>query len=489
MMINHLLKFICLLSAPLFIQCDKIELLAGTPMSNEAAIAFPGAEGFGRLTTGGRGGKVIKVTNLNDSGPGSLRNAIDQQGPRIILFEVSGNIPLASNLIIRNNDLTLAGQTAPGDGICIQNFPVIVSADNIIIRFVRFRMGDTKGVEGDALGGFERKNIIVDHCSMSWSTDECVSFYNNDNFTLQWCILAESLRLSAHAKGAHGYGAIWGGKNASFHHNLIAHHDSRNPRLGEREGTAYALTDLVDIRNNVFYNWGGNSGYGGEAMHVNLINNYYKPGPATRANVGGRILSIDKYLKNESSPIYNIWGEFYARGNIVEGNELVSGDNWTYGIANQFHSKYGEVSEEDKLSIKLASPLFINNNVFTHSAHEAYNQVLAKSGATLKRDAVDKRIVMTVKHGTYTAEGSSGDERSRFGIIDSQEDVGGWPILKSEPPLKDTDGDGMPDDWEKKKGLNPNEDEANGHQLSAVFDNIEVYINGLVSDAVNNLNE
>ena len=247
-------------------QTEKVKANTEKPVQiNEKANAFPGAEGFGKEVTGGRGGKVIKVSNLNDNGIGSFRAAADASGARIIVFDVSGTIELNSAIELKNKDISIAGQTAPGDGITLKNYPLNVKTSNVIIRFLRFRMGDEKAVEADAIGGFGSRDIIVDHCSMSWSTDECVSFYNNDSLTLQWCIISESLRVSSHGKGAHGYGGIWGGKNASFHHNLMANHDSRNPRFGEREGTAYALTDLVDVRNNVFYNWGSNSAYGGEA--------------------------------------------------------------------------------------------------------------------------------------------------------------------------------------------------------------------------------
>ena len=446
----------------------------------EQVYAFQGAEGFARQVTGGRGGKVIKVTNLNDAGTGSLREALNQAGARIIVFEVSGNIVLKSNLDIKNGDLTIAGQSAPGDGICLQDYPVTVKADNVVIRFMRFRMGDRQEAEGDAIGGFERKNILIDHCSMSWSTDECASFYNNDNFTMQWCIIAESLRLSAHFKGAHGYGAIWGGKKATFHHNLVAHHDSRNPRLGERDGSAYALTDLVDIRNNVFYNWASNSGYGGEAMHVNMVNNYYKPGPATRSGVRGRIMSIDKYLKNEASPIYDKWGEFYVQGNIIEGNDLANSDNWTNAVANQFNAKYGVLDAATLSAIRLSVALPIEDNVKTESAEQAYQAVLEKVGASLVRDDADVRIINTVKNGNFTANGSSGDERSRNGIIDSQDDVGGWPQLKQGAVPKDSDGDGMPDAWEITNKLDPSKPNANDRDLNAGYDNVEVYLNSLV---------
>ncbi|WP_304066546.1 pectate lyase family protein [Pedobacter glucosidilyticus] len=450
-----------------------------TPV-NEVALAFPGAEGFAKNITGGRGGRVIKVTNLNDAGTGSLRAAIEATGARIIVFEVSGTIVLKSRLLIRNGDVTIAGQTAPGDGICLRDYEVGVDADNVIIRFLRFRMGDAAQQEGDALGGRFRKRIMVDHCSMSWSTDECVSFYANEDFTLQWCIIAESLRNSVHGKGAHGYGGIWGGRRASFHHNLMANHDSRNPRLGEEAGKAFALTDLVDVRNNVFYNWGNNSMYGGEAMNVNIVNNYYKPGPATSKNE--RILSIDKN-KTTGTEVFDIWGKFYVDGNFVDGSTRATNDNWTFGVYNQFHNSYGTISEADKASMRLASALQINNNVTTHSASIAYERVLEYAGASFKRDAVDARIVLHVRNKTFTAQGSKG---STNGIIDTQTDVGAWPILNQTAVLTDIDGDGMPDDWEKAKKLDHTKANANGKDLSTAYDNIEVYINSLVSTITEN---
>lgn len=448
----------------------------------EEAYAFPGAEGFGRKVTGGRGGKVLFVTNLEDSGPGSLRSAVQSSGSRYVVFNVSGTIELKSALKIRNNNITIAGQTAPGDGICIKNYPVEVSADNVIIRFLRFRMGDEAQQEADALGGRFHKNIIIDHCSMSWSTDECVSFYANEDTTIQWCIVSESLRNSVHVKGAHGYGGIWGGRYASFHHNLLAHHDSRNPRLGEEAGKSFALTDLVDLRNNVIYNWGSNSCYGGEAMNVNIVNCYYKPGPASKNRE--RIISIDKN-KDPASEIYNRWGKFYIDGNYIEGSERATEDNWTYGVYNQFHSSYGIVSDEEKVAMRLFSPHSIEDNVFTHTAQEAYDRVLDYAGASMIRDAVDIRIIENVRTGTYTAEGSNGSSK---GIIDSQCDVGGWPELKSTVSPADTDNDGMPDEWETKMGLDPNKANANGNDLSSAYDNIEVYINSLVYEIINRQN-
>jgi hypothetical protein len=441
----------------------------------EEAFAFPGAEGFGKEVTGGRGGRVIKVNNLNDFGPGSFRQAVMAAGPRIVVFEVSGIIELSGRITITNGDLTIAGQTAPGDGITIANQEVNISADNVILRFMRFRMGDRLKAEADALGGRFQTGIIIDHCSMSWSTDECVSFYQNTDFTLQWCYITESLRNASHDKGAHGYGAIWGGKRASFHHNLIAHHDSRNPRFGEFEGDAFALTNLVDFRNNVIYNWGGNSAYGAEGGNLNMINNYYKPGPASKNRE--RIMSIDKYLRDENRATYNIWGTYYIDGNYVDGSPRATDDNWTFGVYNQFNGKYGTVSEADKQAMRLAEPLPVNENVTTHSAYHAFDLVLEFGGASFVRDVIDTRIAGEVRNGTYTHEGSKG---STNGIIDSQEDVGGWPEHHQGEVPVDTSGDGMPDAWKTAHGLDPEKDEAAGHDLSTGYTNIEVYINGLV---------
>jgi len=416
-------------------------------------LAFPGAEGFGKFTTGGRGGKILKVTNLHDSGEGSLRKAIQSKGPRIIIFEVSGTIPLESPLDVNNGDLTIAGQSAPGDGICTKNYPVSIKANNVIVRFMRFRMGDEKGVQGDALGGTKgAKNVIIDHCSISWATDECASFYNNSDFTLQWCIVSESLNASVHEKGQHGYGGIWGGKGATFHHNLIASHHSRMPRFSGSSSTPNSELELVDFRNNVIFNWEINNIYGGEKGKYNVVNNYYKPGPATPESKLGRLL-------NPSAP----YGKFYVAGNVIENNVQVSNDNWAGGV------------QCDSPDSARATTPFKTVGLKEISARDAYMAVLQYGGSSLRRDAVDRRLIEGIKSG------KSDIGKRKTGIIDSQIDVGGWPELKSCEAPKDSDGDGIPDNWEKGNGLDAeNPKDGSEFKVSREFSNIEVYLNSLV---------
>lgn len=445
----------------------------------EDTLAFPGAEGGGKFATGGRGGKVLKVTNLEDAGAGSLRYAIEQKGARIIVFEVSGNIVLKSQLRIKNGDLTIAGQTAPGDGICIQNFDVHVDADNVIIRFMRFRMGDLTGNEQDAIWGRFHQNMIIDHCSMSWSIDECASFYANKDFTMQWCFITESLNESKHTKGDHGFGAIWGGVNATFHHNLLAHHESRNPRFdgGNRSGTGKSPfgNDRVDFRNNVIYNWGDNSAYGGENGSYNMVANYFKPGPGTAKSKRHRIFEI--YKESDVVKYGPGFGQFFIDENFMSGNSVVSFDNWNGGV-----DKVKEVSDADYILAKSEHP-FEAVAIKTKTVEDALGAVLLYGGASLKRDEVDKRVASEVLNGTTTFVGSA---TGRAGIIDSQNDVGSWPVLNSLPPLKDTDGDGMPDEWEIASKLNPDKANDTHHSLSTAYTDIEVYINGLVKSITEN---
>jgi len=462
--------------------------------------AFPGAEGGGMFTTGGRGGKVIKVTNLNDSGTGSLRAALNESGPRTIVFETSGIIELQSTLEIKNGDVTIAGQTAPGNGICLKNYTLQVKADNVIIRYIRCRMGDEAGEENDAMWGRYFNNIIIDHCSMSWSTDECSSFYANRNFTMQWCILSESLRISVHDKGTHGYGGIWGGVNASFHHNLLAHHDSRNPRFdgGEVYGTSSnpgmsSSERAVDFRNCVIYNFSNYPAYGGEGQKVNFVGNYYKWGPASEfgpdAATNAKKRRYLYYISGVKSNIDFGCPAIYVGDHTnyletTDGNDNgVNSDNWAgmvYDTSNQGATEY----------TKLDLPLSITPDgepawVTTHTAAEAFDQVLAYAGANLKRDAVDERAVHDTRNGVATF--SDGGNGSLNGYIDTQSAVGGWPVYATGTVKKDTDGDGVPDDWEEAFGLDKNNaEDGNEYTLDPTgrYTNLEVYLHYLVKETV-----
>ena len=443
--------------------------------------AFPGAEGFGMYTTGGRSAstKVYHVTTLEDNGKtslvGSLRWANAQSGPRIIVFDVSGTIHLAAQLKF-NTNTTILGQTAPGEGICIADYPVQVKSNNII-RFIRFRLGNKFVAyhEGDGLGGMDNSDVIIDHCSVSWSIDECLSVYGSKNLTVQWCLAAQSLVNSGHSKGAHGYGGNWGGSGATYHHNLMAHHTSRVPRLGPRPSTQ--LDERMDLRNNVFYNWAGEGCYGGEGMNVNIVNNYYKPGPGTAlrstniqkriAGIGIRTTDYTKHGTSEANDwdkMWHVWGKFYVRGNVNASYDDVTRDNWTYGIYNQItNSKVDNTfTQTTRDTMKLHLPIAYYP-VTTETAYDAYEKVLSYAGACLHRDEVDDLIVNDTrdKKATYTGSGlNPGYINTQDDIKPAQaaEDWSAWPTLvQTEPPV-DTDGDGMP------------------------YTNIENYANDIVAD-------
>lgn len=475
--------------------CSLIEF----PSSQQDGVirSFPGAEGGGANATGGRGGKVIHVTNLNDSGSGSLRAAINQSGARIIVFDVAGIIELQSRLDIKYGDVTIAGQTAPGDGICLKNYNLRINASNVIIRFIRCRMGDEKKTEDDAMNCYGKsgyKNIIIDHCSISWSTDECGTFYGVEGFTLQYCILSESLRNSVHGKGKHGYGGIWGGADASFHHNLLAHHDSRNPRFDH--DYVSALKGPVHFVNNVVYNWDGNSAYGGEsasgtaAKKINMVGNYFKPGPATGSHKARLVNPTTKCSNCDGShPESVVPGLFFIDRNVMYGSELVTSDNWA-GVEPDDASK--------KSSLKaLAYQGEYNGEI--QSAQDAFESVLKYSGASLSRDCIDTRIAGTpgstgeggeVRNGTAECKGSNG---STGGLIDTQGDAGGWPEYSASSDkiaiaATDSDGDGIPDHYEKLFGLDPrNAADAlsKGLDPQKLYTNIESYLHYLVQDIVN----
>lgn len=471
---------------------DYDEFMIPDSEEDGVARAFPGAEGGGMLTTGGRGGAVYHVTNLNDSGNGSLRWAISQKGARTIVFDVAGVISLNSTLKISNGDVTIAGQTAPGDGICIKNYPFRIDASNVIIRYIRCRMGDEKATADDAMNLYTEsgiKNVIIDHCSLSWSTDECGSFYGMTDFSLQWCILSESLRNSVHGKGKHGYGGLWGGENATYHHNLLAHHDSRNPRLDH--DYLSPLKGPVTLANNVIYNWGDNSTYGGESANndnifrkYNIVNNYYKPGPATASS---KVRFIDPWIKacdncTEKTGISTIVpGHYFMDGNIMAGNNEKTSDNWKGTTASQsvivtIKSDKFFTSEGSKTKLEI------------QTAEDAYAKVLEYSGASLSRDDVDKRVTEETRDGKFTFKGSNGSDK---GLIDSQQDVGGWPEYKASKEelaaVKDSDGDGIPDSYEETFGLNKS-DAADGKAVTldknGRYTNLEMYLHYLVRTIV-----
>ncbi|MEI7423281.1 MAG: pectate lyase [Prolixibacteraceae bacterium] len=448
-------------------------------------IAFPSAEGFGKYATGGRGGKVIYVTNLNDdSNAGSLRYAVNQAYPRNILFKVSGTIQLKSNLNITKGDVTIAGQTAPGEGICLRDYSVTVDAANVIIRYMRFRMGDEAKQQNDCFWGRDHGKIIIDHCSMSWSTDECSSFYDNSNFTMQWCLLAESLRISVHDKGSHGYGGIWGGQNASFHHNLLADHDSRNPRFCGSRYTNKPDLEYVDFQNNVIYNWGGNSSYAGEGGKYNMVNNYYKAGPATSSSSKSRIMQPYPDDGTNSQPV-GVYGTFYVSGNFMTSSAAVTNDNWQ-GIS--LASVFTTLAPGVTISNLRSDKIFPASDITSHLAQTAYLKVLDYAGASLVRDTVDRRVIHDVRTGTATFP--NGGNGSTNGLIDTQSAVGGWPVLNSAAAPVDTDNDGMPDSWEIQKSLDPkNASDGQLFTIDSKFTNVEVYINNLVAAITDNQNK
>ena len=490
-----------------------------TVFSQTNAPAFPGAEGHGRYVTGGRGGKIVHVTNLNDSGTGSLRAAVSGSEKKIVVFDVGGVIALNSDLSIGANT-TILGQTAPYPGITLRYYTVLPNKDNIVIRFIRSRRGQEKDVNdgADAIWTRNHTGQIIDHCSFSWSIDEVASFYDNNNFTMQWCTLGESLNNAGHGKGAHGYGGIWGGKLASFHHNLIAHVNNRSPRFnGARyDWTGYTSNKLysqynwqnavqaehVDFRNCVVYNC-GNGCYGGPGGgYINMVNNYYKTGPAattsrvTTVSIGNST-SADKY------PIYwHMTSRYYIHGNQVNSNANYDWTNVSYdgGVFTINGEKYcldknhyyGEgvtyvknSNGDDCVKIKLDEPTF-TGEVTTHTAATAFNKVLSYAGASLDRDEVDERYATEAKNGTATYSGSVTGKKGRIDLV---ADVNGYTEANfptgSRPEGFDTDNDGIPDAWETANGLNPNNaSDGNTYTLDpkGFYTNIEVYANSLVQD-------
>jgi hypothetical protein len=495
-----------------------------TPVvSDTVAPAFPGAEGHGRYITGGRGGEVRHVTNLNDSGEGSLRSAVNGSKAKIVVFDVSGVISLNSDLVIGANT-TIEGQTAPAPGVTVRH-RTVRPGDNNIIRFIRFRRGEEKDVNDGADATWQRQKdgIVLDHCSFSWSIDEIASFYDNQHFTMQWCTLGEALANPGHSKGEHSYGGIWGGKGASFHHNFLAHMQNRVPRFcGARydwngyDKTKYANSiqaEIVDFRNCVMYNWGnGNGCYGGTGGgNINIVNNYYKAGPATSNKTRVTQISVASSSNASGSPFMGYCARYYINGNYVTaagdkaenydwqgviydgGTNIIDGERCIPDVKHLYGENvtyYKNSKDEDCVRIKLDKEVE-TGKVTTHSAQMAFQQVLQYAGASLHRDAVDARYMQEAADGTATYTGTAtktGDGKTithRPGIIDFVKDQGGYELESvTRPEGFDTDGDGMPDEWEKANGLDPATDDAAEYTLDKVgfYTNVEVYCNSLVEE-------
>ena len=480
----------------------------------QTAPAFPGAEGHGRYVTGGRGGPVIHVTNLNDSGTGSFRQAVSGTAKKIVVFDVGGVIALKSNVSIGANT-TIMGQTAPKPGITLRYYTVNPNGNNIIIRFLRFRRGQEKDVNDGADASTARHftGILLDHCSLSWSIDEVASFYDNNNFTMQWCTIGESLNNAGHGKGAHGYGGIWGGKLASFHHNLILHVNNRSPRFngarydwegytsnmlyGEYEWENAVQAENVDFRNCVVYNC-GNGCYGGPGGgKVNMVGNYYKSGPSGNTT---RLTQVTVGASGNSEGYPKSWGmtsRYYVEGNTIDdeaaGWETFDYDDGTITRNGKRYSKdpqhyngedetYITSNGTDYVCMQLDEPA-PTGEVTTHDADIAYQQVLAYAGASLHRDDVDERYMEETESGTCTYSGSV---TNRLGRIDKVSDVNGYTEANfgtgSRPAGFDTDKDGMADDWESANGLDPTKNDAKEYTVDPYkfYTNIEVYCNQLV---------
>jgi len=487
------------------------------------APAFPGAEGHGRYITGGRGGEVRHVTNLNDAGEGSLRAAVNGSKKKIVVFDVSGIIALKSDLVIGANT-TIEGQTAPAPGITVR-YRTVRPGDNNIIRFLRIRRGEEKDVNdgADAIWQRQKDGIVLDHCSFSWSIDEIASFYDNQHFTMQWCTLGEALANPGHSKGEHSYGGIWGGKGASFHHIFLCHMQNRVPRFcGARynwdkyDTEKYANSiqaEIVDFRNCVMYNWGGGNGcYGGTGGgNINIVNNYYKAGPATNNKTRVTQISVATSSNASGSDFMGYCSRYYINGNYVTaagnkaenydwqgviydaGTSIIDGEHYIPDTKHMYGEsiKYRKNSkDEDCVIIKLDNEVE-TGKVTTHSAQNAYQQVLTYAGASLYRDDVDARYMKEAADGTTTYTGSAektGDGKAiahRPGIIDFVKDQGEYTLESNgRPDNFDTDSDGMPDAWEMANGLDPLSNDAAEYTLDkhGFYTNVEVYCNSLVEE-------
>ena len=472
MIVNSALGLLCVV---LMTACNKPDEPQNPTIDTnpELVAACQHVEGGGAKVKGGDGGTIYRVSRLDDETDpntglpmaGTLRYAVNQTGARRIVFTTSGTIHLKKELRIKTGSITIDGQTAPGDGICIADYPLVINASNVIVRFIRVRLGDVSNTEEDAVSVNNSQGVVLDHLSCSWSVDECVSCYGNTDFTMQYCIVSESLKESIHGKGSHGYGGIWGGTNASFHHNLLAHHDSRNPRF-DHDYINTSCTGPIDFVNNVVYNWGGNSAYGGEGStnggggrHINFVNNYFKPGPSTKSSVKERLVDpwtscsncTDRCGGSVTAP------KIFLTGNTMTSSASVTSDNWTGS------TKSKSVAGTDSRWTNGLTPLTIEQ-----TANEAYETVLTKAGCSLHRDAIDTRIVNDVRNTTGK-------------LINTQSEVGGWPQLQTADKPLDSDYDGMPDEWETQFGLNP-KDPMDGKAITLVtgYTNLEVYLRHLV---------
>lgn len=491
----------------------------------QSAPAFPGAEGHGRFVTGGRGGEIRHVTNLNDSGTGSFREAVKGDARKIVVFDVGGVVALSSNITIGANT-TILGQTAPAPGITLRYYTVNPGANNII-RFIRLRRGQERDVNDGADASTQRQKtgIIFDHCSFSWSIDEVASFYDNNNFTMQWCTVAESLTDAGHGKGAHGYGGIWGGKLASFHHNMIAHVSNRGPRFnGARYGwTGYtsnydyaqykwenpAQAENVDFRNCVMYNAQGTCYGGPGGGQINIVNNFYKAGPCGNGNQE-RITLVTVSTSGNSDKnhpeYYGMTSRYYISGNttlttagVKTANKDWAGVGYDSGVRYQGTEVYSKDANnlypDDVPSITYAGSRYVQirmeteapkGYVTTHTADKAYEKVLAYVGASYNRDDVDARYVSETTNGTATYTGSVTGKK---GIIDVVADVNGYTEetfgTGAWPEGYDTDGDGIPDEWENRWGLDPN-DATDAKKFTmdpnGYYTNLEMYANSLVEN-------
>ena len=506
-----------------------------TAIAQEEIPAFPGAEGHGRYITGGRGGEIRHVTNLNDSGAGSLREALQGNDAKTIVFDVSGYIDLKSQLDITSNT-TIAGQTAPYPGITLRYYTIYFGkCDNVIVRFLRFRRSQVKDVNdgADATWGRKHNQIMLDHCSFSWSIDEVASFYDNNNFTMQWCTVSESLTNPGHSKGAHGYGGIWGGKLASFHHNLIAHVTNRAPRFNgaryqwdgyktnmyydQYQWGNYVQAENVDLRNCVMYNYqSGSACYGGPGGgYINIVNNYFKAGPSNNSNKTVTKVTVGASGNSTPEELTGMTSRYFINGNYVTaagsgkeanydwkgvdydgGTILVDGERYSKDPNHMYGNNvtYAEKDGVDYVKIKLDEPC-PTGDVTTHTAEKTYEKVLAYCGASLYRDDVDSRYMEEVRTGTATYTGPVTKKPGQLDFIndpegEQNEAYPSFPELSSEnrPENYDTDGDGMPDEWETANGLNPNDaNDANTFTVDTEkgwYTNVEVYLNSIVEDII-----